>query len=121
MGVCFSDAEAFEIAGIGSLRPPNLAISFLDSLSLRTMILWCIGGDDAAEEAQDDGIERSVPGAVGPDHQPEARAGSACRQDRLGLDGRRDRTALQRERPARARYPVHDRAVVAQAHLRAVG
>ncbi len=25
------------------------------------MILWCIGGDDAAEEAQDDGIERSVP------------------------------------------------------------
>ena len=28
------------------------------------MILWCIGGDDAAEKAQDDGIERSVPGAV---------------------------------------------------------
>ena len=42
------------------------------------MILWCIGGDDAAEEAQADGIERSVPGAAGPDHQPEAR--SACRQ-----------------------------------------
>jgi Transposase domain (DUF772) len=32
------------------------------------MILWCIGEDDAAEEAQDDGIERSVPGAAGPDH-----------------------------------------------------
>ena len=33
------------------------------------MILWCIGGDDATEEAQDDWIERSVPGAAGPDHQ----------------------------------------------------
>ena len=33
------------------------------------MILWCIGGDDAAEEAQDDGVERSVPGAARPDHQ----------------------------------------------------
>ena len=32
--------------------------------------------DDAAEEAQDDGIERSVPGAAGPDHQSEARVGS---------------------------------------------
>src|SRR5437868_10147982 len=117
----FSDAAAFEIAGIWGLRPPNLAISFLDSLSWRTMILWCIGGDDdAAEEAQDDGIERSVPGAVGPDHQHEARAGCACRQDRLGLDRRRDRAALQRERPARDRDPLHDRAVVAQAHLRAV-
>lgn len=42
------------------MRTPNLAISFVDSPSLRTMILWCIGGDDAAEEAQDDGIERSV-------------------------------------------------------------
>jgi hypothetical protein len=52
------------------------------------VILWCIGGDDAAEEAQDDGIERSVPGAAGPDHQHEARAGSAGRQDRLGLDQR---------------------------------
>ena len=37
-------------------------------------------GFDAAEEAQDDGIERSVPGASGPDYQPEARAGSACRE-----------------------------------------
>src|SRR6476660_6692203 len=64
------------------------------------MILWCIGGDDAAEEAQDDWIERSVPGAAGPDDQHEARAGSACRQNRLGLDRRRYRTALQRERPA---------------------
>lgn len=25
------------------------------------MIQWCVGGDDAAKEAQDDGIERSVP------------------------------------------------------------
>src|SRR5437773_11865233 len=91
-----------------------------DSLSLRTMILWCIGGDDATEEAQDDWIERSVPGAAGPDHQPEARAGSACGQDRLGLDRRRDRAALQRERPAGDRDPLHDRAVVAQAHIRAV-
>src|SRR3954470_22442117 len=72
------------------------------------MILLRIGGDDAAEEAQDDRIERSVPGAVGPDHQHEARAGSACRQDRLGLDRRRDRAALQRERPAghRARFMI---------------
>src|SRR5450432_4642201 len=102
---------------IGGLRAPNLAISFLDFLWWRSMILWCIGGDDAAEEAQDDGIERSVPGAAGPDHQPEARAGSACRQDRLGLDRRRDRTALQRARPAWDRDPLHDRAVVAQAYL----
>jgi hypothetical protein len=29
----------------------NLAISFLDSLRLRSMILWRIGGNDAAEEA----------------------------------------------------------------------
>src|SRR3954468_466611 len=65
------------------------------------MILWCIGGADATEEAQDDGIERSVPGAAGPDHQHEARAGSARRQDRLGLDRRRGRAALQREWPAR--------------------
>src|SRR5437773_1953557 len=91
-----------------------------DSLSLRTVFLWCIGGDDAAEEAQDDGIERSVPDAAGPDHQHEARAGSAGRQNRLGLDRRRDRTALQRERPAWDRDPLHDRAVVAQAHLWAV-
>ena len=35
--------EAFEIAGIWGLRSPNPAISFVDSLSLRTMILWCIG------------------------------------------------------------------------------
>jgi hypothetical protein len=46
--------------------------------------------------------------------------GSACRQDRLGLDRRRDRTALQRERPAGYRDPFHDRPIVAQAHLRAV-
>src|SRR5215203_5407818 len=111
---------AFEIAGIGSLRTQNPAIWFLDSLSRQAMILWCIGGSDAAEEAQDDGIERSVPGAAGPDHQPEARAGSACRQDRLGLDRRRDRTALQRERAAWDRDPFHDRAVAAQAHIRAV-
>src|SRR4029077_5459391 len=117
MGVCFSDAGAFEIAGIWGLRPPNLANSFVDSLWLRTMILWCIGGNDAAEEAQDDWIERSVPGAAGPDHQPEARAGSACGQDRLGLDRRRDRAALQRERPAGDRDPLHDRAIIAQAHL----
>jgi hypothetical protein len=51
------DSEAFEIAGIGSLRTANLAILFVDSLSLRTVILCCIGGDDAAEEAQVDGIE----------------------------------------------------------------
>ena len=31
-----------------------------------------------------------------------------------------DRAALQRERPAGDRDPLHDRAVVAQAHLRAV-
>ncbi|MGY4456569.1 hypothetical protein ACVWYI_000529 [Bradyrhizobium sp. LB13.1] len=42
-----------------------MQFSFVDSLSLRTMILWCIGGADATEEAQDDGIERSVPGAAG--------------------------------------------------------
>jgi hypothetical protein len=35
----------------------------MDFPSPRTMNLWCIGGDDAAEEAQDDVIERSVPGA----------------------------------------------------------
>jgi hypothetical protein len=45
------------LQGFGRLRTPNLAISFVDSLPLRTMILWCIGGDDAAEEAQDDGVE----------------------------------------------------------------
>lgn len=33
---------------------------------------------------------------------------------------RRDRAALQRERPAGDRDPLHDRAVVAQAYLRAV-
>jgi hypothetical protein len=38
----------------------------------------------------------------------------------LELDRRRDRAALQRERPAGDRDPLHDRAVVAQAHLRAV-
>jgi hypothetical protein len=31
------------------LRTANLAISFVDSLSLRTMILCCIGGDDAGD------------------------------------------------------------------------
>lgn len=50
------------------------------------MILWCIGGDDAAEEAQDDVIERSVPGAAGLDHQYEPRAGSTRRQRGFGLD-----------------------------------
>jgi hypothetical protein len=45
---------------------------------------------------------------------------AACQQDRLGLDRRRDRTALQREWPARDRDPLHDRAIVAQAYLRAV-
>ena len=29
-----------------------------------------IGGHDATEEAQDDNLERSVPGAAGSDHQP---------------------------------------------------
>jgi len=59
-----------------------------DSLWLRTMILWRIGGDYAAEETQATGSKRSVPGAIGPEHQHEARAGSACRQDRLDwIDG----------------------------------
>ncbi|MBB4428275.1 IS5 family transposase [Bradyrhizobium sp. CIR48] len=57
---------------------------------MRTMILCCIGRDDAAEEAQDDGIERSVPGKAGPDNQHESRAGSARWQGQLGLDRRRD-------------------------------
>jgi hypothetical protein len=29
-GSLFSDSEAFEIAGIGRFRAPNLAISFVD-------------------------------------------------------------------------------------------
>ncbi len=36
-----------------------------------------------------------------PDHQHEARAGAAGRQDRLGVDRRRDCAALQRQRAAR--------------------
>jgi hypothetical protein len=39
-------------------------------------------------------IGGSVPGQAGPDHQYEARAGSARRQGRLGLDRLRDRAAL---------------------------
>ena len=38
-----------------------------------------------------------MPGQARPDHQHEARAGSARRQDRLGLDRPADRTALQRQ------------------------
>jgi hypothetical protein len=57
--------------------------------------------------------KRSIAGAAGPDHQSEARVGFAHRQDRLGLDRRRDSTALQREPPAWNRGPLC-------AHLRAV-
>ena len=53
------------------------------------MIPCRIGGGYATEEAQSDRIGRSVPGQAGPDHQYEARAGSARRQGRMGLDRRR--------------------------------
>ena len=49
------------------------------------------------------------------------RAGAAHRQDRLGVDRRRDRAALQRRGPARDCDPLRDRASAAQAHLWAVG
>ena len=35
--------EGSEIAGTGSFENPNLAILYVDSLLLRTMILLCIG------------------------------------------------------------------------------
>lgn len=41
-------------------------------------------------------------------------------KDRLELDRRRDRNALQPERAVGDRDPLYDRAVVAQARLRAV-
>lgn len=59
------------------VRAAKPAISFADSFSLRPMILVHRRANDAAEEAQDDGIERPVSGKVGPDHQHEAQAGSA--------------------------------------------
>ena len=54
---------------MGGYGRRTLQIRFADSPSLRTMILLRIGGDDAAEEAQDDGIKRPVPSTAGPDHQ----------------------------------------------------
>jgi IS5 family transposase len=70
--------------------------------------LACIGGHDAAEATHDDGISRSVPGQARSDHQLEARTGGARRQDRLGVDRRRDRAALRRSGPARdsARFVI---------------
>ena len=41
-----------------------------------------------------------------------ARAGSACRRDGLGLNRRRDRTALLRERLAVDRDPLHGLSVL---------
>ena len=47
-----------------------------------------IGGNDATKEARDDGIGGFVPGAAGPDHQYEARAGAAAgRIDWEFIDG----------------------------------
>jgi hypothetical protein len=40
IGVCFSVAAAFEIAGIGSLRPANLAISFVDPFAASERDDW---------------------------------------------------------------------------------
>ena len=84
------------------------------------MISCRIGGTDAAEATRYDGIKRFVPSETRSDHQYEARAGGARRQDRLGVAGWRDRTALQRPGPAGDRDPPRDRASAAQAHLRAV-
>ena len=49
-----------------------------------------------------------------------SRAGAARCQARLGLDRSRDRTALQRQGPARHRDPLRDRAIATEAHLRPV-
>jgi hypothetical protein len=51
---------AFEIAGIGKLENPKPSISsWIPFAAGHDLILWCIGGSDAADETQNDGIERS--------------------------------------------------------------
>src|SRR5665213_92749 len=111
----------FEIARFCGLRAQNLAISFLRFPFLaKHDSLAASEENDATEEARDHWIKRSVPSQAGPDHQPQARTGAACRQDRLGLHRRRDRPALQREGAAGYPDTVCDRAVAAQAHLWAV-
>ena len=57
-GSLFLDSEVFETATIWSLEAPNFAIPVLDFLSLRTMVLGCIGENDTAEETQDDRVRR---------------------------------------------------------------
>src|SRR5271168_5415031 len=111
----------FEIAGFYGLRAQNLAISFLRFPFLtKHDSVAASEENDATKAARDDEIRRSVPSAAGPDHQPQARTGAARRPDRLELDRRRDRPALQREGAARDPDAVCNRAVIAQAHLRAV-
>jgi hypothetical protein len=71
--------QGFDASGIGTLQ-----FYFQDSVESPVMIPSSLGGGYATEEAQDDGIGRSVPGQAGPDHQYEARAGAtyACDEDR---------------------------------------
>jgi hypothetical protein len=56
-----------------------LQFHFGDSGESDGVILSLHRRDDAAEEARDDGFERSVPGTARPDHQLEARAGGPRR------------------------------------------
>src|SRR5260370_34567268 len=109
------------IAGFCGLRAQNLAISFLRFPFLaKHDSVAASEENDATEAARDDEIRRSVPSAVGPDHQPQARTGAAGRPGRLGLYRRRDCPALQRQGSARDPDAVCHWAVIAQAYLRTV-
>src|ERR1700756_1559929 len=76
--VDFPDAIVFEIASIRGLRSRKLANSSsrFPRISSRDSVV-AAEGNDATEEAGDDGGRRSVSRQARSDHQPEARARAA--------------------------------------------